>query len=73
MDAAIRKMLASDSYGQAAQRISLLMRATRWTPAEKGASAPDPLVCIDDSLMSQQLVSDCYKRAAHASHCSPLT
>ena len=43
LDTAISKMLASDSYAQAAQHVSVLMRATRLTPAEKGASTPDAL------------------------------
>ena len=38
LDVALRKMLGTSSYAKAAQNISRVMRASRWTPAEKGAS-----------------------------------
>lgn len=39
LGSAFKRILASDSYAKEAQHISKLMRAQRWTPVQKAASA----------------------------------
>ena len=42
---ALQRVLSERSYKESAQHISRLMRATRWTPAEKAASVRH-LACL---------------------------